>query len=65
MPQAGSQMRSPGCGSSRATIMAMMWRGVRNWPLVPDIESLLSRYSYMSPFGSSPSWADRSISWML
>jgi hypothetical protein len=23
----------------------MMWRGVRNWPLMPAVVSLLSRYS--------------------
>ena len=36
VPQAGSQMRWPGCGFTSATIRSMMWRGVRNWPLVPD-----------------------------
>ena len=36
VPHAGSQMRWPGCGFTRATIRSMMWRGVRNWPLVPD-----------------------------
>src|SRR5438552_7682789 len=27
----------------------MMWRGVRNWPLVPAVLSLPSKYSYRSP----------------
>src|SRR5665811_1589187 len=36
-------MRWLGCGSTSFTIRSTMWRGVRNWPLVPDCESLLSR----------------------
>ena len=30
----------------------MMCRGVRNWPLMPAVVSLLSRYSYRSPLVS-------------
>ncbi len=40
VPQAGSQMRQPARGSTRSTIRSMMWRGVRNWPLVPDCGEL-------------------------
>jgi len=34
-----------GVGSVIATISSMMWRGVRNWPLVPAVASLPSMYS--------------------
>ena len=40
-----SPTRSPGLGSIIRTIMRMMWRGVRNWPLRPAVLSLLRRYS--------------------
>ena len=45
VPQAGSQISSPGCGSIIATMSSMMWRGVRNWPLTPALAILDSRYS--------------------
>ena len=52
VPHAGSQISSVGVGAIRSTINAMMWRGVRNWPLTPADASLLSRYSYRSPLMS-------------
>ena len=45
VPQAGSPMTSVGLGAMISTIMRMMCRGVRNWPLMPAVVSLLSRYS--------------------
>ncbi len=45
MPQAGSQITSSAFGSISSTIMRIIWRGVRNWPLRPDWLILLSRYS--------------------
>jgi hypothetical protein len=45
VPQAGSTITSRGVGSVIATISSMMWRGVRNWPLVPAVASLPSMYS--------------------
>ena len=45
VPQAGSQMSSPGLGSISSTIMSRMCFGVRNWPFVPAVFSLESMYS--------------------
>ena len=49
MPMAGSQISSLGCGFTKRTIMSRICFGVRNWPLVPAVDSLLSMYSYKSP----------------
>ena len=38
-------MTSVGLGSNMSTIKRMMWRGVRNCPLMPAVVSLLNRYS--------------------
>ena len=45
VPQAGSQTISSGPGSMSSTIMRMMWRGVRNWPLMPEVAILERTYS--------------------
>ncbi|MNT86078.1 hypothetical protein D3C72_2263250 [compost metagenome] len=45
VPQDGSQITSVGCGAIISIIASMIWRGVRNWPLMPAVVSLLSRYS--------------------
>ena len=45
VPQAGSQMRSVGCGVVISTISRMTWRGVRNWPFCPAVAILPSMYS--------------------
>ena len=52
VPQAGSPMVSSGRGSTISTILRMMCLGVRNWPLMPAVVSLLSKYSYRSPLVS-------------
>jgi hypothetical protein len=35
VPAAGSQITSTGLGCTTSTVIAMMWRGVRNWPFWP------------------------------
>ena len=45
VPQAGSQITSLGVGAVISTISPMMWRGVRNCPLIPAVLSLPGRYS--------------------
>ena len=45
MPQAGSQITSSGLGAVSSTIIRMMCRGVRNWPLTPAVAILDKRYS--------------------
>ena len=45
VPQAGSQIASPGFGSVSSTISLMIWRGVRNWPFCPALAILPSMYS--------------------
>lgn len=37
--------RVDGLWATMPTIRSMMWRGVRNWPLMPAVVSLESRYS--------------------
>lgn len=55
VPQAGSQITSFADGTIMSTIREMMCRGVRNWPLVPEVASFDSRYSYRSPLVSRSS----------
>ena len=45
VPQAGSQMMSPGTGAVSSTMSWMMWRGVRNWPFCPALAIFPSMYS--------------------
>ena len=49
VPHAGSQIISSGVGANSSTIILMMWRGVRNWPFWPAVDSFPSIYSYRSP----------------
>jgi len=39
VPTAGSQITSSGVGATSSTMVAMMWRGVRNWPFWPGWRS--------------------------
>ena len=45
VPNAGSQITSSGVGRIISTMVWMMWRGVRNCPLVPALAILPSIYS--------------------